>query len=109
MKPVFIALFFSAALLASVSHARAERDAPPFGKSVAPILIKNCLGCHNPTDPKGTLDLSQKKAMLKGGDSGPAVVPGKPDESYIIERVADGSMPPEGKGKRLTKTEIDTL
>ncbi|MBT6154881.1 MAG: DUF1553 domain-containing protein [Planctomycetaceae bacterium] len=109
MKPVFIALFFSAALLASVSHARAERDAAPFGKSVAPILIKNCLGCHNPTDPKGTLDLSQKKAMLKGGDSGPAVVPGKPDESYIIERVADGSMPPEGKGKRLTKTEIDTL
>ena len=109
MKPVFIALYFFAACLTSVAPAQAEGNDFPFEKSVAPILIKNCLGCHNPSDPKGALDLSQKQAMLKGGDSGPAAVPGKPDESYLIERVTDGSMPPEGKANRLTKNEIDTL
>jgi len=109
MKPVYVVLVFSSALLTSVSHAWAEGDAVSFEKTVAAILIKNCLGCHNPSDPKGTLDLSQKQAILKGGDSGPAAVSGKPDESFLIERVADGSMPPEGKGKRLTKQEIETL
>jgi hypothetical protein len=109
MKPNLIVVCFFVLLLTAVACAAAQGDAFPFEDSVAPILIKNCLGCHNPSDPKGELDLSRKKTLLNGGDSGPAAVSGKPGESYLIERVTDRSMPPEGEGRPLTGDEVDAL
>jgi hypothetical protein len=43
---------------------------------------------------------------MKGGDNGAVIVPGKPDESFLVERITDGSMPPENDGRRLTKEEV---
>jgi hypothetical protein len=69
--------------------------AADFDADVAPILAKRCLSCHNGSDRKGGLDLSGKKSALAGGDSGPAIVAGKPDESLFWERVSQDEMPPK--------------
>ena len=87
-------------LLSSPAHAD-EAHPPDFEKSFATIIVKNCLTCHNSTDLKGGLDLTQKNGLLKRCKRGPAIVVGKPDEIQLIERVTEGSLPPKNKGRRL--------
>ena len=84
-------------------------DTRAFTKSVAPILQSQCLRCHRGAEPKGGLNLSRLQHLLKGGESGPAVVPGKPDESLLMEMIS-GEEPsmPEG-GDPLTKQQIVVL
>ena len=52
--------------------------------------------CRQGEEPAGGLDLTTREAALRGGDSGPAIVPGKPDESPIHRKVAAGKMLPKG-------------
>jgi len=66
-----------------------------FDSVVAPLLARKCLACHNPTEKKGGLDLTSAKAALAGGESGPVVVAGKPDDSLLWERISNGEMPPK--------------
>ena len=66
-----------------------------FDAKVAPILARRCLDCHSGPDPKGKLDLSTNASALAGGKSGPAIVPGKPEESLLWEHVASDEMPPK--------------
>ena len=66
-----------------------------FDRDVAPILARRCLDCHSGAEPKGKLDLSRKATTHKGGKNGPAVSPGKPDESLLWEHVAADEMPPK--------------
>jgi mono/diheme cytochrome c family protein len=81
---------------------------PTFEKNVRPILRANCAGCHGATaDMKGKLDLRLVRFMLKGGESGPAIVPGQPGKSELLNRVKAGEMPP-GK-KKLSKQQIATI
>jgi uncharacterized protein DUF1549/uncharacterized protein DUF1553/cytochrome c len=85
-------------LLASPVSARglcAAEDAPDFDKQVAPILAGRCLACHSGAEPKGKLDLSRAKSAMNGGETGPAIVSGRPDESYLWQRVAADEMPPK--------------
>ncbi|SIO60479.1 Concanavalin A-like lectin/glucanases superfamily protein [Singulisphaera sp. GP187] len=77
-----------------------------FDREVAPILARRCLDCHSGLDPKGGLDLSSRASAHRGGTSGEAFVPGKPDESLLWEQVADGTMPPKVK---LSAAEKSTL
>jgi hypothetical protein len=70
------------------------RADPLFDGHVAPLLARRCLGCHNPTDRKGRLDLTRPEALTHGRDGGPLVVPGKPDASPLLQRVLAGEMPP---------------
>src|SRR5262249_13659130 len=65
-----------------------------FETHVRPILETRCLKCHGGDKVKGGLDLTRKFTILKGGDSGPALVPGKPDDSLLLQRVEKGEMPP---------------
>ena len=85
-----------AALLASVAQAGV---APDFERDIAPILKNRCLECHNPIEKSGGLDLSGRAGLSKGGENGPAIAPGRPDESHLIERIAAGEMPPKKQGK----------
>ena len=62
---------------------------------VAPLLARRCLDCHSGPDPKGKLDLSRKARALSGGESGAAIVPGKPEDSLLWERVRSDEMPPK--------------
>src|SRR4051794_32001258 len=81
-------------ILARAPSLRAA-DAPVlFETHVLPILETRCLKCHGEGKTKGGLDLRRKFTILKGGDSGPAIVPGKPSDSLLIERVDKGEMPP---------------
>ncbi|MBB74904.1 MAG: hypothetical protein CMJ75_10365 [Planctomycetaceae bacterium] len=71
------------------------QEANRFDQVVAPILAIHCLECHRGPGAKGGLDLSQRDVALRGGESGPAWRPGKPLESLLWERVANGEMPPK--------------
>ncbi|HBI45304.1 MAG TPA: hypothetical protein DDY78_21000, partial [Planctomycetales bacterium] len=80
-----------------------------FEKEVRPLLVERCLQCHGDNKTKGDLKLTSREALLKGGDRGPAVTPGKPDESLIVQAVRfkeKPKMPPTGK---LADHEIQTL
>src|SRR5437016_4415738 len=74
---------------------RASADDPDFDKYVAPILASRCLECHSGVDPKGKLDLSQAKAAFSGGETGVAIVSGRPEESYLWQRIVADEMPPK--------------
>ena len=73
-----------------------------FAAEAKPVLDRYCVGCHGPEKAKGELQLDSWAALLKGGESGPAVTAGVADGSLLLKRVlspldADGHMPPEGK------------
>ena len=70
-------------------------NADDFDTIVAPLFAGKCLTCHNATDKKGGLDLSSATRALDGGDGGKVIVPSKPDESLLWERVAENEMPPK--------------
>ena len=57
-----------------------------FEQNVRPLLAQNCYSCHGDKKQKGGLRLDSIEAILKGGESGPAVVPGKPDESLLVRQ-----------------------
>ena len=68
-----------------------------FENKVRPILVANCHKCHGEKKQEGTLRLDAKAAILAGGETGPAIVPGKPEESLLIEAINYKSlqMPPD--------------
>ena len=88
-----------ALLDAGVAHSgETSATAPSFESTVRPILKAHCFQCHGEEPkPKGGLDLRLVRAMVAGGDSGPAVRPGRRDESLIWERVEADEMPPGDK------------
>ena len=88
-----------------------DQDAPDFQQQIAPLLIKRCLECHQNSDPSGGLSLASKAGLMSGGESGPVLSPGSEEESYLIERVVAGEMPPEqdGVSQRLPDEEIALL
>ena len=81
-----------------------------FEKKVRPILAERCWGCHSAEagDAKGSLRLDHGTLIGQGGDSGPAVVAGNPDESLIFQAVnyQGYEMPPDGK---IPAAEIEIL
>ncbi|MSU20817.1 MAG: DUF1549 domain-containing protein [Pedosphaera sp.] len=83
-----------------------------FNKDIQPLFASSCYECHGPKKQEGNLRLDQKAAALKGGESGPAIVPGKSAESLLIHAVAGARedlkrMP--RKGDPLTSDEIGIL
>jgi len=91
-------------LLLAAAVASAADPAPGgddfFEKEVRPLLVERCLKCHGETKPKGDLRLTSLAHVLEGGVRGPAVAPGKPDDSLIVQavRFKDApKMPPTGK------------
>src|SRR5436853_446792 len=98
------------ALLAAAMTARPAVAADPsaaefFEKEVRPLLIERCQTCHGDQKQKGGLKLTSRAAILQGGESGPAAVPGKPDDSLLVKAVRQAGelkMPP-------TPEEIDAF
>ena len=78
---------------------------------VEPLLKEHCVECHNPTKTKSGLDLTSLQAILRGGDRGAAVIPGRAEESNLytfLRSEADPHMPP-GKRKKLADDEVALL
>jgi len=80
-----------------------------FERQIVPIFGKRCVNCHNGSDLSGELDLTNGTKALAGGESGTTIVPGDAAESYLVEMVAQGKMPPKGKGTPLSAAEVATL
>ena len=71
-----------------------------FEKQVRPLLVASCSECHGDEKHSNDLRLDSREAILKGGEHGPAIVPGKPDKSLLIQAVRQSGeleMPPDGK------------
>jgi mono/diheme cytochrome c family protein len=64
---------------------------------VIPILLARCSVCHGVRRQEGGLDLRTRASILKGGKSGPAIVPGEPDQSLLIQKIRSGDMPPKDR------------
>jgi hypothetical protein len=104
---------FALALTPALARADEKPDAAGvefFEKKIRPILVDHCFRCHSSAKKpegsrarrdKGGLRLDSREAALKGGDNGPAIVPGQPEKSKLIEAVGyknvDLQMPPKSK------------
>jgi len=107
MKSRFLGVLISIAglLLSSQSRLSAKDLSPAklefFENKIRPVLVKHCYECHSPKAKtvKGGLYVNTRKGLTKGGDSGPAIVPGKPGEGWLLEALRHESfeMPPSGK------------
>ncbi|MEO6034736.1 MAG: c-type cytochrome domain-containing protein [Verrucomicrobiota bacterium] len=101
-----------AALLSSLGNAWGEADF----SAVHAIFDKHCIDCHESKDPEANLVLEDFASLIKGGESGASVVPGKADESLLAKMIEgkiekDGKkliMPP-GKKKKLDASEIAAI
>ncbi len=71
-----------------------------FEKQVRPVLVDQCIRCHGEKKQQGGLRLDSRQGWSMGGDSGPAIVPGKPEESLLIQAIRyqnnELEMPPKG-------------
>ncbi len=113
----FIAGFGICLLLGAFPRwALSEGETPvDFQRDIQPILARNCLACHNATEAESDLVLEKAASIHRGGDSGPAVVPGKPEESLlwlVAARQEEPIMPPEDNGvgaEPLSPAELDIL
>jgi hypothetical protein len=88
-------------LLLAVSAWAEDPAARHFHERVKPLLDLRCISCHGPDKVKGGLRMDSREALLQGGDSGPALVPGRPEESLLLQAVLhtapDLEMPPKDK------------
>lgn len=84
-------------------------SASHFERRIAPILTERCAACHNSDKHEGGLDVTSRDSLLKGGDSGPALVPGSLDESWLLDMVSgDEPMMPKDS-KPLSDEELAEL
>ncbi|HEX7632551.1 MAG TPA: DUF1549 domain-containing protein, partial [Lacunisphaera sp.] len=110
---VAISLFLlTAARAAENPAALSAADLQFFETKIRPVLTDQCYKCHSHQADrvKGGLMLDSRDALLKGGNTGPAVVPGNPDDSVLIQALRytdeDLKMPPEEHGGKLSDQQI---
>ena len=93
---------------------RAADDADEFESKIRPILVEHCAKCHSRSAAKlkGDLSLDGRDMMLRGGATGPALVPGDPDGSLLVKAIRYGDselrMPPKQKlpGEAIAAIEL---
>ena len=99
-------------ILSCLTGSLASAAPPPltFESHIRGIFKAHCFECHGEAvGLKGGLDLRLKRFLVTGGESGPAIVVGRPDQSTLIERVTAGEMPPGKSSKKLTSEQIALL
>lgn len=84
-----------------------------YRRHIKPLLKERCSACHGALQQKANLRIDTVASLLQGGESGPAIVPGKPEASLLLQALrgeADISpMPPEGQAVALTQDQIQTI
>jgi hypothetical protein len=63
------------------------KETVSFGLHIAPVLISQCFECHNSETDRGNLSMSTFASLLRGGDGGPPILPGKPSESLLVQMI----------------------
>ncbi len=103
------------ALIALPALLRAEEPKPTpaqlefFEKKIRPVLAGKCYECHSrESKVKGGLQVDTRTALLSGGDSGPAIVPGQPEKSLLIKAISgkDKNLSMPTKGEKLTSAQV---
>src|SRR4029079_11131183 len=84
----------SAIICFTLAAGEATAESPPsaeqlrfFESTIRPLLVDNCQKCHCPAKQFNGLRVDSRDAVIKGGDTGPAISPGQPDESLLIRAV----------------------
>ncbi|HEX7449980.1 MAG TPA: c-type cytochrome domain-containing protein [Pirellulales bacterium] len=73
---------------AAVQFSRATgSESVQFVRDLAPTIVSTCIDCHGGMQPAGRLNLTTFAGLLRGGDSGPIVAPGKPEDSLLIKKL----------------------
>ncbi|MEK6235008.1 MAG: SUMF1/EgtB/PvdO family nonheme iron enzyme, partial [Planctomycetales bacterium] len=108
--PSAIVLYLLAAAPATVFGQ--NRKTVDFATHIQPIIESTCLNCHNEKNAEGELRLDSLAAAIRGGENGPAIVPGQPSKSpfyatLVLPRDDDAIMPPEGLP--LAKSQADLI
>ncbi len=99
-----------ALLLLLASAAGLAADAPTYSANIAPLLRKRCLGCHAASVQMGGLTLDSYASLMKGGNHGPVVVPGKSAESRLYLMTSAKIMPSMPMdGTHLDAADIDSI
>ena len=108
--PLFIAVTPAIAQPVPPDHAaNMAASQTLFKETVREVLVKNCLDCHGGAKTKSGLNIASRELLLKGGDRGDTVIPGKPKEGRLIDfvtRTDELHMPPKGQ---LSKEAIAAL
>jgi mono/diheme cytochrome c family protein len=97
------------ALVNFATAANAGNSKAFFERRIAPILSESCASCHNGDKHRGGLDLTNRKSLLEGGDSGAAIVPGKLDEGSLLTMVGGDKPKMPKSGKPLTPAQLADL
>ncbi len=112
-RPALASLLLLAMLAAAPAHALTKDEINFFENNVRPVLDSKCYSCHSAKAErvKGGLLLDSRAGVLKGGHSGPVIVPGNPDKSALITavRYTDENLQMPPKGKKLSAKEIAAL
>jgi WD40 repeat protein len=119
MKSVIRSTWLPISIILSVCHLSLAAESPASANdysAVEAILTKHCLDCHAAQDPDAKLVMESFETLLKGGETGAVIVPGKSSESLLVQMiegnlVRDGKkliMPP-GKRKKLEAAEVATI
>ncbi|MCH9779170.1 MAG: PSD1 and planctomycete cytochrome C domain-containing protein [Planctomycetes bacterium] len=104
-------VLLSSPAIVSSAEAPAKSSQPTsivYEDEIQPIFQMHCVKCHSKKKRKAEFDLTTTANLLKGGESGPGLVAGKPHESLLFEYLHDGQMPPEGS-KPLSKDELEKV
>jgi len=96
------------ALMAGTLTVSADDAATVFRQQIQPILQSRCTRCHGETKQSADLNLASEGALWRGGESGSVLVPGKPEESLLLEMIDGGQMPPAGNAP-VTAAEREIL
>src|SRR5262249_57927575 len=105
----FSAIVLSLAMITVVTAGDAPGPSADFFEAkVRPLLVESCLKCHGDKKQSSGLRLDSRAALLEGGENGPAIVPGDPEKSLLVQAVRytheDIRLPPKGK---LPRPSID--
>ncbi|MEM7011692.1 MAG: PSD1 and planctomycete cytochrome C domain-containing protein, partial [Verrucomicrobiota bacterium] len=113
MKLVVLQLFCLAPLLGIATPAAADEGVDFFEKRIRPLLSSKCYQCHSAANDKmkGGLALDHRDGVLKGGVSGPAIIPGSPTNSLLIRAVShtDPKLQMPSEEEKLSDAEIADL
>ncbi len=99
----------AAAALPAVALSLSAAESPvSFSAQIQPILAERCGMCHKPEGGQGQLSLADWAGVSKGGKSGPAIVPGRPDESLLMQKIsgAEPAMPAVGEPLDAARVEL---
>jgi hypothetical protein len=95
--------------LAAAPPVAAAASTTSFARDVMPVLDRYCVHCHSGARPHGGLRLDRYEALLRGGDSGPAVIAGNPRASLLVAKIERRNRPPMPPKRALPRAAVAKL